>query len=93
VHPAARTALRMLGVTRAHELAEIMACVGLAQNFAAVRALALEGIQAGHMALHARQIAVAAGAHGSQIEAVAMQMVAEKNVRMERARALLNSDS
>jgi hydroxymethylglutaryl-CoA reductase len=90
VHPAARTALRMLGVTRAHELAEIMACVGLAQNFAAVRALALEGIQAGHMALHARQIAVAAGAHGSQIEAVAMQMVAEKNVRMERARALLN---
>ena len=86
VHPAAQTALRMLGVTRAHELAEIMACVGLAQNFAAVRALALEGIQAGHMALHARQIVVAAGA---QVETIAARLIAEKNVRMERARELV----
>lgn len=88
VHPAAQTSLRMLGVSRAHELAEIMACVGLAQNFAAVRALALEGIQAGHMALHARQIAVAAGARGPQVEAIAAQLIAEKNVRLERAREL-----
>jgi hydroxymethylglutaryl-CoA reductase len=73
-----------------------MACVGLAQNFAAVRALALEGIQSGHMALHARQIAVAAGARGAQVDAVAAQLIAEKNVRMERARELMqivDSDS
>ena len=96
VHPAAQAALRILGVSHAHELAEIMACVGLAQNFAAVRALALEGIQSGHMALHARQIAVAAGARGAQVDAVAAQLIAEKNVRMERARELMqivDSDS
>lgn len=93
VHPAARTALRMLGVSRAHELAEIMACVGLAQNFAALRALALEGIQAGHMTLHARQIAAAAGARGPQVEAVAALLIAENNVRLERARQLVDSVS
>ncbi len=89
VHPAAQVALRMLGVQTARELAEIIACVGLAQNFAAIRALAMEGIQSGHMALHARQIAVAAGATGAQIETIAAQLVAEKNVRLERARVLL----
>lgn len=89
VHPGAQVALRMLGITRAHELAELMACVGLAQNFAAIRALATEGIQAGHMALHARQIAAAAGATGEQVERVAAQLIAEKNVRLERARQLV----
>lgn len=92
VHPAAQVALRLLGVKTARELAEIMACVGLAQNFAAIRALAMEGIQHGHMALHARQIAVAAGAAGADVERVAAQLVAEKNVRLERARAILAGD-
>lgn len=88
VHPAAQLALRMLGIHSARELAEIMACVGLAQNFAALRALATEGIQAGHMALHARQIAAAAGAQGARIDQIAAQLIAEKNVRLERARQL-----
>jgi hydroxymethylglutaryl-CoA reductase len=90
VHPGAQVALKLLGVKTARELAEIMACVGLAQNFAAIRALAMEGIQHGHMSLHARQIAVAAGATGEQVEKVAMQLVAEKNVRLERATQLLS---
>ena len=89
VHPGAQVALKLLGVKTARELAEIMACVGLAQNFAAIRALAAEGIQQGHMALHARQIAIAAGATGEQIERIAAQLVREKNVRLERARQLL----
>ncbi len=89
VHPAAQLALRMLGVRSARGLAEIMACVGLAQNFAALRALATEGIQAGHMALHARQIAAAAGAQGARIDQIAAQLIAEKNVRLARARQLV----
>jgi hydroxymethylglutaryl-CoA reductase len=89
VHPGAQVALKLLGVQTARELAEIMACVGLAQNFAAIRALAAEGIQQGHMALHARQIAVAAGATGVQVERIATQLIQEKNVRLERAQQLL----
>jgi hydroxymethylglutaryl-CoA reductase len=91
VHPGAQVALRLLGVQTARELAEIMACVGLAQNFAAIRALATEGIQQGHMALHARQIAVAAGASGEQVERIAAQLIHEKNVRLERAKQLLGN--
>ena len=64
VHPTARVTLKILGVTTAQELAEVMTAVGLAQNLAALRALATEGIQRGHMALHARQVAIAAGATG-----------------------------
>ena len=71
------------------ELAEIIVSVGLAQNMAALRALATEGIQRGHMSLHARQVAVAAGAEGEMIEKVAAQMVAEKTVRIDRAEELL----
>ena len=89
VHPAAQVALKLLGVKTARELAEIIACVGLAQNFAALRALAMEGIQQGHMGLHARQIAVAAGAVGDEVERVAAQLVQEKNVRLERAHELI----
>ena len=92
VHPVAQLALELLGVKTARELAEIIACVGLAQNFAAVRALAMEGIQQGHMSLHARQIAIAAGARGEEVERIAAQLVAERNVRLERARALINRD-
>jgi hydroxymethylglutaryl-CoA reductase len=84
-------ALKILGVTSARELAEIMAAVGLAQNLAALRALATEGIQRGHMALHARQIAMAAGATGAEIDAIADQMVAEGNIRLARARELLQA--
>jgi hydroxymethylglutaryl-CoA reductase len=89
VHPGAQVALRLLGVKTARELADIMACVGLAQNFAAIRALAMEGIQQGHMALHARQIAIAAGATGDQIDRITAQLIHEKNVRLERAMQLL----
>ncbi|PJF45867.1 MAG: 3-hydroxy-3-methylglutaryl-CoA reductase, partial [Candidatus Thermofonsia Clade 3 bacterium] len=92
VHPTAQLALKLLGVQTARELAEIIACVGLAQNFAAIRALAMEGIQQGHMTLHARQIAIAAGASGEDIERIAAQLIAERNVRLERAKALVRRD-
>ena len=91
VHPAARAALKLLGVQTAAELAGIIVSVGLAQNLAALRALATEGIQRGHMSLHARQVAIAAGATGELIEKVAEQMVAEKTVRIDRAEAILKS--
>ena len=89
VHPAARAALQLMGVKTASELAEIIAAVGLAQNLAALRALATEGIQRGHMSLHARQVAMAAGAVGEHIERLAQQMVTEKNVRIDRAEQIL----
>jgi hydroxymethylglutaryl-CoA reductase len=89
VHPGARAALKMMGVRSAAELAEIIVSVGLAQNLAALRALATEGIQRGHMNLHARQVAIAAGAQGEMIEQVAKQLVAEKNVRIDRAEQLM----
>ncbi len=89
VHPAAQAALKLMGVKTASELAEIIVAVGLAQNMAALRALATEGIQRGHMSLHARQVAVAAGATGDMIEAVAARMVAEKVVRIDRAEEIL----
>ena len=90
-HPTARVTLKILGVQTAQELAEVMAAVGLAQNLAALRALATEGIQKGHMALHARQVAIAAGAVGEEIEEVARRMVAEGVVRPDRAEAILGS--
>ena len=89
VHPAAQAAVRLMGVKTASELAEIIVSVGLAQNMAALRALATEGIQRGHMSLHARQVAIAAGASGETIEKVAAQMVAEKVVRIDRAEEIL----
>jgi len=89
VHPAAKAAIRLMGVKTASELAEIIVAVGLAQNLAALRALATEGIQRGHMSLHARQVAIAAGASGEQIEKIAAQMVAEKTVRIDRAEEIL----
>jgi hydroxymethylglutaryl-CoA reductase len=90
VHPAAQAAVKLMGVKTASELAEIIVSVGLAQNMAALRALATEGIQRGHMSLHARQVAIAAGASGELIEKVAAQMVAEKVVRIDRAEEILN---
>jgi hydroxymethylglutaryl-CoA reductase len=91
VHPAAQAAVKLMGVKTANELAEIIVSVGLAQNMAALRALATEGIQRGHMSLHARQVAIAAGAGGDLIEKVAAQMVAEKMVRIDRAEEILKS--
>ena len=89
VHPTAKVALKILGVKTARELAEVIAAVGLAQNLAALRALATEGIQRGHMELHARQVAIAAGATGETVEKVARQLVAERQVRLDRAQEIL----
>lgn len=89
VHPTAQTSLKMMGVETASELAEIIASVGLAQNLAALRALATEGIQKGHMSLHARQVAIAAGAQGPMIDQLASKLVSEKNIRVEHAKSLL----
>jgi hydroxymethylglutaryl-CoA reductase len=89
VHPGARVALKILGVQTARELAEVMAAVGLAQNLGALRALATEGIQRGHMALHARQVAIAAGALGDQVPAVAARLVTEGKIRLDRAQEIL----
>ncbi len=89
VHPAARLSLRMLGTTDAGELAQIAAAVGLASNLAAVRAMATVGIQRGHMALHARAVAVAAGAVGSTVERVAAMIVEARDITLEAAKRAL----
>lgn len=89
VHPGAQLALRILGVNSARELAEIMVAVGLAQNFAAMRALSTEGIQRGHMRLHARQLAAAAGAEVALIPKIAAIMIQENTIRLERAKELV----
>jgi len=89
VHPTARAALKLMKVETAAQLAEIIVSVGLAQNLAALRALATEGIQRGHMGLHARQIAIAAGAQGDQIARLASQLVDENNIRIDRAEEIL----
>ena len=88
-HPVAQAAVRLLGVTTARELAEIVASVGLAQNLAALRALSAEGIQRGHMTLHARTIAASAGAGADEIAAVAERIVAAKRIRLEYAEEVL----
>ncbi|MBI1280180.1 MAG: hydroxymethylglutaryl-CoA reductase, degradative [Anaerolineaceae bacterium] len=89
VHPAAGLALKILGTQSARELSEIAASVGLAQNLAAIKALATEGIQRGHMRMHARQLAVAAGASGDLVGRVVQMMVKEGNIRLERAKTLV----
>jgi hydroxymethylglutaryl-CoA reductase len=91
VHPAARLSLRLVGVEGAGELATVAASVGLASNLAAVRALATDGIQRGHMALHARSVAVAAGAAGDLVERVATMIVEARDVTLEAARRALAS--
>ena len=89
IHPIAKIAVKILHVSTAMELAQIIASVGLAQNLAALRALATEGIQRGHMTLHARNIASTAGATGEVVDTIANIMVKERNVRMDRAKELL----
>lgn len=89
VHPMAKLSLKILGVETARELSEILVAVGLAQNLAAIRALATEGIQVGHMSLHARQLAIAAGAEGDMVIRIAEVMIEEGNIRLERAKRLV----
>ena len=90
VHPVAKVNVKILGVKSAAELAEVMAAVGLAQNFAALRALATEGIQRGHMALHARNIAASVGATPEEADEIVAVLVKEKKVRMDRAKEVLD---
>ena len=89
VHPGASAAVQVMGVKTAAELAQVIVSVGLAQNLGALRALATEGIQRGHMTLHARQVAAAAGAPQDKIAALAEQMVKEGNVHIQRALEIL----
>jgi hydroxymethylglutaryl-CoA reductase len=89
IHPMAKMALKILGVKTAKELAMILAAVGLAQNLSAIRALASEGIQKGHMRLHAKNIAVLAGAKGVQVDVIAKRMADEANITVRRAKQIL----
>lgn len=89
-HPIAKIALKILGVKTANELGEVLAAVGLAQNLGALRALAAEGIQRGHMRLHARNIAIAAGATSELVDVIVEKMIAERKIRMDRAKELID---
>ncbi|MGA1794132.1 MAG: hydroxymethylglutaryl-CoA reductase, degradative [Thermoplasmatota archaeon] len=89
VHPAAKASVKILGVKTAAELGEVLAAVGLAQNFAALRVLAQEGIQRGHMKLHARNLAIQAGAASGEVEEIVSRMVKEKRISASRASELL----
>ncbi len=89
-HPTARVSMKILGVEGARELSEVMVAVGLAQNLAALRALVTDGIQRGHMSMHARQLAIAAGAKPEQVERIAAKLISEGQIREERARELLS---
>jgi hydroxymethylglutaryl-CoA reductase len=90
-HPTARLALKILGVTSAAQLAEVVAAAGLASNFSALRALATEGIQRGHMALHARSVATSAGAVGDEVEQIARLLAKSGTINETNASALLAS--
>jgi hydroxymethylglutaryl-CoA reductase len=89
IHPKAKLCKKILGIKTASELAQIVVSLGLAQNFAAVFALSTVGIQKGHMNLHAKNIAVMAGAEGDMIEQVADQLVKEENIKLDRAKELV----
>ena len=90
-HPAAKAAIELLGVKSSTELGQVIAAVGLAQNLAALRALATEGIQRGHMTLHARNIALQAGASSSEIDVVVQRMIDSRNVTMDNASKILKT--
>lgn len=89
VHPVARVCTKILGALSAQELACVMTATGLAQNYSAIRALATEGIQKGHMRLHARNLAAAAGATPEQTDEIVQKMIKEKKISLDRARELL----
>ncbi len=90
IHPKARLCKKILGIKTAQELAEVAVSLGLAQNFAAVFALSTVGIQKGHMSLHAKNIAVMAGAKGEEINKVAEQMIKEKKIKLDRAEEIIS---
>lgn len=90
VHPTAQVNIKILGVKSASELGEVMAAVGLAQNLAALRALTTEGIQKGHMGLHARNIAITAGATPDIVDTVVEKLIKEKKIRMDRAKEIID---
>ncbi|MCK4845621.1 MAG: 3-hydroxy-3-methylglutaryl-CoA reductase, partial [Candidatus Heimdallarchaeota archaeon] len=92
VHPSYKLSLKILNVSTAEELAKVAGAVGLAQNVAALRALVSEGIQEGHMLLHARNVAVSAGATGEEIEKIAEIMISEKTIDYDSAKKILNSE-
>ena len=87
--PKAAVTRKILNVKDSRELAQVLASVGLAQNFAAIRALSAEGIQRGHMSLHSRNVAVSAGAKGSEVDRISHKMIAENNISLSRAAELL----
>jgi len=89
VHPVAKVCTKILRVSEAQELACVMTAAGLAQNYSAIRALVTEGIQKGHMRLHARNLAAAAGAAPEQIDDIVQKMIEEKKISLDRARELL----
>ena len=91
IHPTAKTVVKILGVKSATELGEIVASVGLAQNLAAIKALATEGIQRGHMSLHAKNIASVAGAKGEELDRIVKKMIEDKNINLEYAKSLLKN--
>jgi hydroxymethylglutaryl-CoA reductase len=90
IHPKAKTNLKIMGITKAHELAGIIASVGLAQNLTALKALATDGIQKGHMKLHAKNVAIMAGANEELVDLIAAQLVKEGQVRIDRAKELVD---
>jgi hydroxymethylglutaryl-CoA reductase len=91
VHPVAKVCAKILGASSAQELACVMTATGLAQNYSAIRALATEGIQKGHMRLHARNLAAAAGATPDQIDEIVQKMIEEKKISLDRAKEIVSS--
>ena len=89
VHPVAKVCTKILGVSSAQELSGVMTATGLAQNYSAIRALSTEGIQKGHMRLHARNLAAAAGAKPDQIDLIVQKMVEQKSISLDKAKELL----
>jgi hydroxymethylglutaryl-CoA reductase len=90
VHPVAKVCAKIIGATSAKELACVMTATGLAQNYSAIRALSTDGIQKGHMRLHARNLAAAAGATSEQIDTIVQKMIEEKKISLDRAKELLD---
>lgn len=90
-NPAVRLARTILDVSSARELAEVMAAVGLAQNLAALKALSTTGIQQGHMRLHARAVAAAAGASGARFDEVVERLIADGEIKVWKARQILEA--
>ncbi|MBX2837772.1 MAG: 3-hydroxy-3-methylglutaryl-CoA reductase, partial [Gammaproteobacteria bacterium] len=89
VHATAKLCLEIMQIKSAAQLGGIIASVGLVQNFSAMKALATEGIQRGHMSLHAKNVAIAAGAAGNEIEPVAQQLISDKTINAEAAEQIL----